>query len=52
MNGHREEDAPAEDLKLDLLSTAFLVRMPSAEKNEHGVLPDLVLAVQDVPVTE
>lgn len=52
MNGHREEDSPVDDLKPGLLSTAFLVRMPSAERNEYGVLPDLVLAIQDVPVTK
>ncbi|KIO16930.1 hypothetical protein M407DRAFT_246882 [Tulasnella calospora MUT 4182] len=50
LNGHREEDPGANDLKLDLLSAAFLVRMPSPDRDEHDDLPDLVLAIQDVPV--
>ncbi|KAG8915868.1 hypothetical protein FRC01_003479 [Tulasnella sp. 417] len=50
LNGHREEAIGAKDLKLDLLSTAFLVRMPSPGRSENDVLPDLVLAIQDVPV--
>ncbi|KAG8940541.1 hypothetical protein FRC00_012967 [Tulasnella sp. 408] len=50
LNGHREDDAGAPELKLELLSMACLVRMPSADREEDGVLPDLVLAIQDVPV--
>ncbi|KAG8915869.1 hypothetical protein FRC01_003480 [Tulasnella sp. 417] len=52
LNGHREEAIGAKDLKLDLLSMAFLVRMPSPDRSENDVLPDLVLAIRDVPVVE
>ncbi|KAG8944800.1 hypothetical protein FRC04_001538 [Tulasnella sp. 424] len=45
LNGHREDAAESDELKLqlDMVSVAFLVRMPSKEEeNEDGVLPELV----------
>lgn len=50
LNGNREDDAGSADLKLKLLSMACLVRMPSPDRDENGVLPDFVLAIQDIPV--
>ncbi|KAG8944801.1 hypothetical protein FRC04_001539 [Tulasnella sp. 424] len=53
LNGHREDAAESDELKLqlDMVSVAFLVRMPSKEEeNEDGVLPELVFAIQDVSV--
>ncbi|KAG8944803.1 hypothetical protein FRC04_001541 [Tulasnella sp. 424] len=53
LNGHREDAANSDELKLqlDMVSVAFLVRMPSKdEEDEDGVLPELVFAIQDVPV--
>lgn len=50
-NGHREEAAASNYLKLDLVSVVVLIRMPSKEEeNEDGVLPELVFAIQDVSV--
>ncbi|KAG8944804.1 hypothetical protein FRC04_001542 [Tulasnella sp. 424] len=50
-NGHWEEAADSNYLKLDLVSVAFLIMMPSKEEeNEDGVLPELAFAMQDVPV--
>ncbi|KAG8944802.1 hypothetical protein FRC04_001540 [Tulasnella sp. 424] len=52
LKGHREAAADSElKLQLDMVSVAFLVRMPSKEEeNEDGVLPELVFAIQDVSV--
>ncbi|KAG8944805.1 hypothetical protein FRC04_001543 [Tulasnella sp. 424] len=51
LNGHREEATGLDDLKLDSASVAFLVSMPSkGEENEDDALPELVFAIEDVPV--